>query len=112
MKDHTSIKKVLPAIWNHHIYLHSIEDFKEYSATDFEGQIINPYDILISGIKASDNEDDVVKGETEAMHAYYKIRFDDSLNAVQKNVLKMQLLRYCRLDTMAMFVIAHHWGLK
>ena len=31
---------------------------------------------------------------------------------IQKNEIKRQLLEYCKLDTMAMVIIAHHWGLK
>lgn len=107
-----TIKKVLPAVWNHHPYLHEITHFKEYSAIDFEGGFVDPYETLTSGIKASDNDDDVVKGGTDAMRAYYRIRFDDSLNDEQKDELIEQLLRYCELDTMAMVIIAQHWGLK
>lgn len=30
MKGKTSIKKVLPAVWSHHTYLHEVEHFKDY----------------------------------------------------------------------------------
>jgi hypothetical protein len=46
------------------------------------------------------------------MRAFQRIRFDDTLNQDQKNEIKRQLLEYCKLDTMAMVIIAHHWGLK
>ena len=111
MKGRTSIKKVLPAIWNHFPYLHDIPFFKEYSLKGYEGGIRDPYDTLTAGISMPD-EEDAVKGGTAAMRAYYRIRFDDSLSMEQKNELRNQLLRYCKLDTMAMVIIAHHWGIK
>jgi hypothetical protein len=46
------------------------------------------------------------------MRAYQRIRFDDTLDINQKNEIKRQLIEYCKLDTMAMVIIAHHWGLK
>ena len=111
MKGRTSIKKVLPAIWNNNIYLHQIPFFKDYSATDFEGGIIDPYDTLKPDTTQID-EEDAVAGGTEAMRAFQRIRFDDSLSLDQKKEIKRQLLEYCKLDTMAMVIIAHHWGLK
>lgn len=111
MKGRTSIKKVLPAIWNNHLYLHQVPFFMDYSATDFEGGIIDPYDTL--KVDSSQlNEEDPVTGGTDAMRAFQRIRFDDTLTQSQKNEIKRQLLVYCKLDTMAMVIIAHHWGLK
>jgi hypothetical protein len=111
MKGRTSIKKVLPAIWNHHEYLHQISFFKEYSAIDLDGRVIDPYDTLV--IKTDDETyDDVVKGGTDAMRAYQRIRFDDTLSDARKEELKNKLLKYCKLDTMAMVIIAHHWGIR
>jgi len=111
MKGKTSIKKVLPAVWNNFSYLHDVPFFKEYSAIDFEGGIIDPYDTLKADQSQID-EDDAVAGGTEAMRAYQRIRFDDTLDINQKNEIKRQLIEYCKLDTMAMVIIAHHWGLK
>ena len=111
MKGRTSIKKVLPAIWNNNIYLHHIPYFKEYSATDFEGHIVDPYDTLIAGIEISDDSD-VVKGGTDAMRAYHRIKFDNSITSENKEELIKQLLQYCELDTMAMVIIGYHWGIK
>ncbi len=111
MKGRTSIKKVLPAIWNNHTYLHQVPFFKSYSATDFEGGIVDPYDTLKADTTQID-EENAVAGGTDAMRAFQRIRFDDSLNQSQKDEIKRQLLEYCKLDTMAMVIIAHHWGLK
>jgi hypothetical protein len=112
MKGKTSIKKVLPAIWNNNDYLHSIFYFKKYAAKDFTGGIIDPYDTLTAGIDFENTDDDVVKGGTAAMRAYNRILFDNSISDNQKNELKHQLLRYCELDTMAMVIIGYHWGIK
>jgi hypothetical protein len=111
MKGRTSIKKVLPAIWNNNPKLHQLTFFKDYSAIDFEGGIIDPYDTLKPDTTQID-EEDAVAGGTEAMRAFQRIRFDDSLSLDQKKEIKRQLLEYCKLDTMAMVIIAHHWGLK
>jgi len=110
MKGKTSIKKVLPAIWNHFPYLHQIPFFKDYSARDFEGGIIDPYDTLKADLIITD-EEDAVAGGTDAMRAYQRIRFDETITSTQKDEIKRQLLEYCKLDTMAMVIIAHHWGL-
>lgn len=111
MKGRTSIKKVLPSIWNNHTYLHQVPFFKDYSATDFEGGIVDPYDTLKADTTQID-EEEAVAGGTEAMRAFQRIRFDETLSPSQKNEIKRQLLEYCKLDTMAMVIIAHHWGLK
>ena len=111
MKGRTSIKKVLPAIWNNNPKLHQVTFFKDYSAIDFEGGIIDPYDTLKPDTTQID-EEDAVAGGTEAMRAFQRIRFDDNLSLDQKKEIKRQLLEYCKLDTMAMVIIAHYWGLK
>lgn len=112
MKGKTSIKKVLPAIWSQHHYLHHIAHFKDYVPDELIEGILDPYDTLISGLKEGEWEDDVVNGGTAAMRAYYRIRFDEALNNKQKEELRYQLLQYCKLDTMAMVIIAYHWGIK
>jgi hypothetical protein len=112
MKGKTSIKKVLPAVWSHHSYLHQVEHFKDYVPDKFLGGILDPYDTLTSGLNEVDWDDDVVSGGTAAMRAYHRIRFDETLTNEQKNELRFQLLQYCKLDTMAMVIIAYHWGIK
>jgi hypothetical protein len=111
MKGRTSIKKVLPAIWSHHPYLHEVEHFKTYVPEKFTSGVLDPYDTLAAGI-SNESDDEVVNEGTAAMRAYQRIRFDDTLTQAQKDELRYQLLQYCKLDTMAMVIIAHHWGLK
>lgn len=112
MKGKTSIKKVLPAVWSHHPSLHEVEHFKDYVPDEFLCGIIDPYDTLTSGLKEGEWDDEVVSGGTAAMRAYHRIRFDDSLTEKQKDELRFQLLQYCKLDTMAMVIIAYHWGIR
>jgi hypothetical protein len=116
MKGKTSIKKVLPAIWSHHPELHDVSHFRDYAPEKFQGGIVDPYDELSRFIQPSDEDDDpsgdAVSGGTDAMRAYYRIRFDTTMNEAQRHELRQQLLEYCKLDTMAMVIIAHHWGLR
>jgi hypothetical protein len=46
------------------------------------------------------------------MRAYQRIRFDKTITKTYKDELRTKLLEYCKLDTMAMIIIAHHWGLE
>lgn len=112
MKGRTSIKKVLPAVWSHFPELHTVPDFKDYAPESFIEGIIDPYDTLTKGINFEEMDDDVVSGGTDAMRAYHRIRFDETLSIEQKDEIRRQLLQYCKLDTMAMVIIAYHWGLK
>ncbi len=116
MKGKTSIKKVLPAIWSHHPELHDVPHFRDYAPEKFQSGIVDPYDELTRLIpRSEDNEEpigDTVSGGTDAMRAYHRIRFDESLTEDQREALRKQLLEYCKLDTMAMVIIAYCWGLK
>jgi hypothetical protein len=84
----------------------------DFAPENFISGIIDPYDQLSSGISDEEWEGDVVNGGTEAMRAYQRIRFDETLTEIQRADLRNQLLEYCKLDTLAMVIIAHHWGLK
>lgn len=117
MKGKTSIKKVLPAIWNNNPFLHEIDYLSIYSMLDKESQVIDPYDTLFNLANAKmrdlDEEIDIqsedVKGGTGAMRAYQRIRFDESISKDYKEELKHRLLEYCKLDTMAMVIIWTYW---
>ena len=114
MKGKTSIKKVLPAVWTAHPNLHDVEAFRDYAPTEFEQGLIDPYETLVAVNPGPDWKDaeEVIRGGTAAMRAYQRIRFDHALNDTDRQELRNQLLQYCKLDTMAMVIIAHHWGLK
>ncbi len=107
MKGKTSIKKVLPAIWNNNPYLHSIPWFKKYVSDSASS--LNPYDTLAPVIGELENEE-VVKDGTGAMRAYQDLMFGvDSENKERRENLKQLLLQYCELDTMAMVIIWKYW---
>jgi hypothetical protein len=111
MKGKTSIKKVLPAIWENNSYLHEVAHFSSFKSVDLEGRIIDPYDLLAAQ-SDEDTGEDVVNVGTAAMRAYYRYRFDQSLTIQQKEEIKNQLKNYNKLDTLSMVIIAHHWGIK
>ena len=118
MKGRTSIKKVLPAIWNNNHFLHEIDYLSKYSMLDMENQVIDPYDTLfnLANEKMHELDDEIeiqsedVKGGTAAMRAYQRIRFDESISKEHKEELKYRLLEYCKLDTMAMVIIWTYWN--
>lgn len=107
MKGKTSIKKVLPAIWNNNEYLHSIPWFKKYVSDSVFS--LNPYDTLAPIINELENEE-VVKDGTGAMRAYQELMFGgNSEKPERREQLKKLLLQYCELDTMAMVIIWKYW---
>lgn len=110
MKGQTSLKAVLPAVWNNNPKLHKIPWFKEYVGHDVEGRVMNPYKVLpkidIAGVS------EVVNVGTAAMLAYQEMlygRYKD--DAETKAKWKHLLLQYCKLDTLAMLVVWTHWEL-
>ena len=108
MKGKTSIKKVLPAIWNNNKYLHSIPWFRKYASSD-SLEVINPYDILAPVISELEKEE-VVNDGTGAMRAYHELMFGTLANDFErKEQLKKLLLQYCELDTMAMVIVWKYW---
>ena len=118
MKGRVSIKKVLPAIWNHNPYLHQVHYFKEYVEYK-DGIILDPYKTLkpLSDIIENDEADEenidaygmAIKEGTAAMRAYYQMMFEVNDKPKERNSVKAMLLQYCKLDTMAMVIIWKHW---
>lgn len=81
MKGKTSIKKVLPAIWNNSPWLHNDPWFSEYSP--LEGTSLNPYDRL-ADIALDLEADEVVNDGTGAMMAYHDMMYGPSSNVPEK----------------------------
>lgn len=108
MKGKTSIKYVLPAIWNNNSYLWEMPFLTPYFGKDEEGDVLSPYeslpDIEIDGVKQ------IVKEGTGAMTAYQEIMYGLSRGneEVKQNWSKL-LRQYCELDTLAMVIIWIHW---
>jgi hypothetical protein len=108
MKGKTSIKKTLPAIWNNNAYLHNIPWLKKYLLIK-EGQVQSPYETLSDDMSEAE-KNDVVKEGTAAMRAYYDMLYGRGRRSqTAKSNIKTALLKYCELDTMAMYIIWRHW---
>lgn len=108
MKGSNSLKKVLPAVWQSHTYLHDIPWFRKYLKLE-QGLAADPYDTLGGEIEALENNEVVNEG-TGAMRAYYEMMFGEHRDdpAVKIN-WREKLLRYCELDTMSMIIVWTHW---
>jgi len=109
MKGQTSIKKVLPAIWNNSPYLehdYNINKFFKPEHLKFK----DPYKILEDNPELRCEQFDKINVGTDAIVAYQQMMRDlymgDHDNA--KNIKKM-LIEYCKLDTFAMYIIWTHW---
>lgn len=112
MKGSTSIKKVLPAVWNAYPELRRLPQFLDYAPDAFAQGFHDPYDTLrSSNIVDSEAEEDPVDGGTQAMMAYARIRFDTTLDDGARDLIRQKLLDYCKLDTMAMVIIFEGWKL-
>lgn len=109
MKGRTSIKYVLPAIWNNNEYLRQLPFLKNYALKDEAGNILNPYEALpaidIAGVSQ------IVKAGTGAMTAYQEMMYGfSSQNPEIKKKWSQLLLQYCKLDTIAMIIVWLHWN--
>lgn len=109
MKGKTSIKYVLPAVWNNNSYLWEIDFLRGYVSRDQNGNLLSPYE----GLPAIDvgGSAQVVKAGTDAMKAYQEMMFGASRgDAGIKQRWADLLLQYCKLDTLAMVIIWMHWN--
>lgn len=108
MKGKTSIKKVLPAVWNHNPLLHTVKYFSKYYGVNEDGTVKNPYDTLPPISVFGSDEEEVIKDGTGAMRAYHQMFF--SKDKREREKLRSLLLQYCQLDTMAMVIIWKYWN--
>ena len=126
----TSIKKVLPAIMNDSDFLQakyskplygSVDGITSFNFRDLawvveeNGVIKDPYDLLpplFSDISDEDiellTEDELMKDGTAAMTAYARLQFEE-MSDYERNAIRMGLLKYCELDTLAMVMIYEGW---
>lgn len=107
MGGRTSIKKVLPAIWNNNPSLHERPEFRDY-VRHIDGVVQDPYKALepinLEGVEFA------VREGTAAMLAYQDLLYGRGRgNAENKRKLKEALLQYCALDTLSMVVIWEYW---
>jgi len=109
MKGRTSIKVTLPAVWNNHSYLHTHSWFDDYLSYDEQGDVQSPYKSLQERIEVVE-EVEIVEEGTGAMRAYFEMMFGPYAHKPEvTQSWKDSLLEYCKLDTLSMVVIWHHW---
>jgi hypothetical protein len=111
MLGRTSIKVVLPAVWNQSQTLRCHPWFEKYHRTDESGALLDPYKTLeplpLGG--DDDEEDDVVREGTGAIRIYQELIFWDGADEQHRKNREELLKQYCELDTAAMVMIWAHW---
>ncbi|MCB9448679.1 MAG: DUF2779 domain-containing protein [Flavobacteriales bacterium] len=114
MKGRTSIKVTLPAVLAANKsertinWLQNFEDDLSLYVLDEHGHIENPYKHLPQ-LEISAEAEAVNEG-TGAMRAYEDMLFGLNKNKPEvKKAYEKALLRYCKLDTLAMVIIWEHW---
>lgn len=110
MGGRTSIKVTLPAV----LASTKSDKIKNYLkaesllAYNEQGQLINPYKLLPQ-VGIIEQAEYVADG-SGAMRAYQDMLYGKNAhNAEIKQAYKQALLKYCKLDTLAMVVIWEHW---
>lgn len=106
MKGKTSIKLVLPSVLsattsnNIEYWLINFETDLNLLTKSSQGEIENPYKNL-----PTINDIDISEG-TGAMRGYTEMLYGED---IKRTEYKKALLRYCKLDTLAMVIIWEHW---
>jgi uncharacterized protein DUF2779 len=114
MKGKTSIKWTLPAVLKANKskfvedYLANFEPNLSLLKKNEHGEIVNPYNLLPS-FEIYDTAEKINDG-TGAMRAYEDIMFGlRKGKQIELEKYRKALLRYCKLDTLAMVIIWQHW---
>ncbi len=115
MKGSNSIKDVLPAILNDSKYVQ--EKYPEWVKCDISGKIISPYKLLppvFDDFSRSDIEDSLLEDAElndggAAMCAYNLMQYAE-MSDRERELIVQALLKYCKLDTLAMVMLFE--GLK
>lgn len=114
MKGRTSIKVVLPAVLSSYNslriekWLKSFEPGLPLLKKDENNSIVNPYELL-PPIDIYERSEQINEG-TGAMRAYGELMFGiNKGDEKTKSIYKDALLKYCKLDTLAMVIIWEHW---
>ena len=111
MGGRTSIKVVLPAVWENDEALWGNSLFSKYYQVDGEGKVLDPYKTLAPlPIDDAGEELGIVMEGTAAIRAYQDLVFGRGAHdAAAGDALKRLLLQYCELDTAARVMIWMHW---
>jgi hypothetical protein len=114
MGGRTSIKVVLPAVWEADAALRRHPWFVAYNQLDAAGRPIDPYRTLpalpLGGDEAGE---DAVREGVGAIRVYQDLIFGADQSPQEQANRRQLLLQYCALDTTAMVMIWRHWlGLR
>jgi hypothetical protein len=110
MKGQTTIKLTLPAVLTatNSSRIKNWLSAENLLLADEHGKITNPYNLL--PYFEMYNKSENVKDGTGAMRAYQDMLYGaDARNETVKQEYKNALLKYCKLDTLAMLIIWEHW---
>ncbi|MGB0745303.1 MAG: DUF2779 domain-containing protein, partial [Opitutales bacterium] len=107
MGGKTSIKKVLPAVWQSNQTLHNHPAFREYFR-EANGRILNPYETLPSA--EISGRSFAVREGCAAMQVYREMIHGAGAECPETRTDLAGLLReYCKLDTASQWMIFEHW---
>jgi len=105
--NRTSIKVVLPAVWQNNPSLHRHPHFKKYYKAE-DGQIVDPYKTLPEAI--IDGQPFPVREGTGAMQGYREmIKGKGASCPKSKEAIADMLRNYVTLDTASQWIIFEHW---
>ncbi|MSU37326.1 MAG: DUF2779 domain-containing protein, partial [Pedosphaera sp.] len=97
MKGRTSIKVVLPAVWNESAKLRGHEWFKKYLWLDEKGKPCDPYKTLPALKLGDGGEVAVITDGTGAIRIYQDLIFRHETNEEVRRKCAQLLLQYCEL---------------
>lgn len=104
----SSIKRVMPSIWNSNPQLHEHSAFKDYFKM-VDGRILNPYETLPAIVLNS--EEVSVREGCGAMQVYREMIHGAGAGCAETKESLAGLLReYCKLDTASQWMIFEHWN--
>lgn len=117
-KGSNSIKKVLPALLNLNTEFFKMK-YPEWIKIDSTGKVTDPYKILppvFSDVDPAllERSDEWLSNKRQlddggaAMMAWARMQFSE-MSDVERDALRNALLRYCKLDTLAMVMIWEWW---
>lgn len=110
MAGRTSIKVVLPAVWDADERLRDHPAFRRYVKRDDRGCLLDPYKSLESLPFGDDEgEDNAIREGTGAIRVYQDLLFAERATDDDRDIRRRLLLQYCRLDTAAMVMIWARW---
>lgn len=112
MRGSTSIKAVLPAVWQTSESVRTHPWFKKYQKADSGDFVKDPYQALPALPLGGDDAglEDVVREGTGAIRVYQELMFLDGIDDPFRENRETLLKQYCELDTAAMVMIWAHWS--